>query len=237
MQLQNINQNINFGNNRLKYHRLEHIMRNGNNQFPHISPYRVCMRHQHKNLPQHFFEWMDKIGAVVDENRQKVSSYNYVNVIKNELENVKESKLGNCGENSAITLAALIANGVKNFKVGLLLFDIITKEKGKEKILAKRTYNTTHEMVVLNSTKEEYLDNKNKNAIILDSWMGFCGGVQKAADKFHETFMDGTRKYLDSDGFEHTYQPRILLYDLKINTTDELSKDFAENYPELVINK
>ncbi len=240
MQIQNINTNTNtnFKNNRLRYQKLESIMRIGNNSFPRISPYRVHMQHGNNSYPQRFFNWMERIGSTVDENRQKISSNDYIKVIKNDLENVRSSKLGDCGESCAITLASLIANGIRNFKIGLLLFDIDIRETGKKDVIARRSYNTTHEMVVVNSDSDLLnKDSDTKNVVIMDSWVGFCSGFQKAVDKFHETFMNGTRKYQDSRGYEYTYTPRIQLFDLNINATDELSKDFAENYPELVKNK
>ena len=237
MKVQNSNQN--FKGTNLKYQKFDHIIRNVNTQYPRISPYRVNMRFGNRFLPQQTRGWLDRVGDIVDVNRQKVSHNDYVQVIKNDVQNVKVSKLGDCGESSAITLASLIANGIKNFKIGLLLFDIEIKEKGKKGILSKRTYNTTHEFVVL-QPKEKSKTSKDsekigKDSIILDAWLGFCGNIQKASDIFYQAFMNGSRKIEDPKGYTYLYKPRILLHDLHINVTEKLTKEFAEKYPELVV--
>ncbi len=229
---------INFEGTRLKYQKLDHIIRNTNNKYPRISPYRIATRFSKTNLSLKHLEWLKYIEDKVDSNREKVGRCNFIDVIKNDLENVKKSKLGDCGESTAITLASLIANGYENFKVGLLLFDIEIRNKKNKEVIAKRFYNTTHECVIINaSTPNISHDNKkqNKDAIILDSWIGFCGNIQQAFDKFHETFMGGTRKALDSRGYEYSYKPQIELLDLKIETNKNLTNDFSKQYPELVI--
>ena len=238
MQIQN--SNINFQGTKLKYQKLEHIVRNTNNQFPRISPYRVNMRFGKKLVSQRFFEWIGRLGETVDLNRQKTSRKDYIRVIKNDIENVKDSKLGDCGESTALTLASLIANKIDNFKVGLLVFDIDIRKKDKKENCVTRSFNTTHEFVVLNADKKEIThkngDKPNKNIVIMDAWMGYCGNVQKAFEKFIEVFMNGNKKLTDDNGYEYTYKPRIMLLDLGIKLTDKLSKEFAKNYPELVID-
>ena len=156
--------------------------------------------------------------------------------IKNDIENVKKTKLGDCGESCSLTLASLIANGIKNFKIGLLTFNIDIKKTGQSEIYQQKNYNTTHEMVVLNSN-EDYIDNKSpkSDVIILDAWLNFCGNIQKANDIFYETFLSGFRKYKTPEGYECIYRPKIKLYSLNIEQTDELTKSFAEKYPELII--
>ena len=233
MKIQN---NTTFQGTKLKHQKLDHIVRNVNNEYPRISPYKIRMLYGNKPLSQNFFSWLGRIENIVDDNRNKVHSQDYTRIIENDLYNVKTSKLGDCGESSAITIASLIANGIKNFKVGLLLFDVEIRKKGKKEIIAQRAYNTTHEMIVLN-TDEMSLSSKTKSneIVVMDTWLGFCGNLQKAIDKFYEVFMHGTRNYTDSNDFEHQYHPRIELFDLKIDTTKDLSEAFAKKYPELVI--
>ena len=76
---------VNFQGNRLKYQKFDHIVRNVNNQYPRISPYRVNMRFGNKFLPERLANWIIRSGEIVDENRRKISGRNYVDIIKNDI--------------------------------------------------------------------------------------------------------------------------------------------------------
>ena len=94
-------------------------------------------------------------------------------------------------------------------------------------------------MVVLNldeDAKSENTKTYGKNVIILDPWICYCGNLQKAFERFYEVFMNGTRKIENSNGYECKYRPRLEFYDPKIETTDNIIKDFRDNYPELIID-
>ena len=192
-------------------------------------------------MTEKMFEWLNYIGNTVDTNRQNSSHRDFIQMIHNDVTNVRKYKLGDCGESTALTIASLITNGYNNFKVGQLVFDINIRKQGKKEILAKRIYNTTHECVVLNANNTtieiKQSDNqKNKDAIILDAWAGFCGNTQVAFDKFRMLFMNGNKKISDDNGYEYTYSPRIQLLDLRIKNNKELTQKFAKEYPELIIN-
>ena len=192
------NTSTNFQGLRLKYQKFDHIIRNSNIQYSRISPYRIHMKLGQKYISPKIHDWLREKEDIVDENRLKTSSQDFISIIKNDLENVRNHKLGDCGESSAIVIASLIANAIKNFKIGHLLFDISIYKKQTGEKIAERTVNTTHEFVALNVNDNYQSKNPKsygKNAIILDSWAGFCGNVQKAFQEFYSVYSYFYLKY------------------------------------------
>lgn len=218
--------------------KMDKLMRQANNEYPRISPYRVNMRAGQMNLTQRFIDWINKIGQVVDQERDKTSYLPFWEIIKQSTKATKQNRLGDCAESSSIMMSSLLANGYKDGKIARLLFEAEARDLATNKVVGRKMLDTTHEFVVRNLDSEYTPNNPKtygKNLIVIDAWEGFCSNFQEAVKKYYDSFLGGMREWINSDAnLKITYKPRFHICDFSQATEDEV-KIFQKEFPELII--
>lgn len=218
--------------------KMDKLMRQANNEYPRISPYRVNMRAEKKHLPQHFIDWINRIGQIVDEERARTDVLPFWDIIKQSTKATKQNRLGDCAESSSIIMSSLLANGYKDGKIARLLFEAEAKDLTTDKVVGRKLIDTTHEFVVRNldsSYDVEQPKTYGKNLIVIDAWEGFCNNFQEAVKKYYDSFLGGMREWINEEAnLKITYKPRFHFCDFAQATEDEV-KIFKTEFPELIL--
>lgn len=102
-------------------------------------------------------------------------------------------KIGNCEECAVASLAALAANGIYDAKrVNLYLeTKYINKQTGETEYRALN--NLDHSFVVTSMGKKS---DKEKDLVVVDTWLGFADSVSGAKARFKQIYDDGTMRDL-----------------------------------------
>lgn len=102
------------------------------------------------------------------------------------LERIKKSKIGNCSEAAAATMAVLAANGYYDSKrVGLRVQGKLIDKKTQKVLSKSGQYSLDHAFVVSSMNKENPTE---KDYVVLDSWMGFADSISGAKAKYQRLF-------------------------------------------------
>lgn len=219
---------------------MDNIMRQANNAYPRISPYRVSTQFQRKNFTPHYIQWLDKIGRIVDLERMKSQWESFFNIILSSTKALKTNRLGDCGESSALMMSALLANGYKDGKIARLFFEAEARDLVTEEVVGKKLIDTTHELVVKNVSPEADSSNPKtygKNMIIIDGWDGFCSNMQEGFNRYYEMFLSGMRKWINKEAnVEITYKPQLHFLNFDKISDKEIER-FKIEFPELIRKK
>ena len=214
----------------------ERIMRNANAHYPRISPYRIQMLND--NLPEKHEAWLDRVAEKLDMHRLSARFKTLKDVIKSYVFNLKRERIGNCGESAALSVAALLANGHNDYRIGRLLIEATARSLETEQKLDCMVFDTTHEFVILNLAENANPANPKtygKNVIIMDAWNGFCANLNESFKNFFDIFMNGTYKYTDNaHNAEISYKPLFKIIDLGVND-EQAIQEFKMTFPELII--
>lgn len=225
----------------LEIRNIDKIMRRANSAYPRVSPYRAHMTTTGKQISERHRNWIQRAGEAVDSRRSMVFGYDLERIIANDLEGLRRNKLGDCGESSTLMMAALTANGIKDFELAHLHFDAEIYNNETKKLLATHSYNTTHEFLVKNLDPKA--DTKNpksygKDLVVIDAWAGFCTNLQEAFNKYFDMFMFGIRETENKrDNVTIKYSPRFTFLTGLTDSSKLNSDNFEKRYPELVVKK
>ena len=218
---------------------MDKLMRNANNAYPRISPFRIftCFESTKKNDPKYTM-WLYDKSDIIDGERRRMNGYSLLNMFAQYTRFVRYSRLGNCGESSAIMMSSLIANGYKDSQIARLVFEASTKDLKTNKITEQKIIDTTHEFVVRNLAENADPSNPKtygKNLIIIDAWDGFCGNLQEGFKRFYDTFMDGIRVLVNKEkNIEITFRPKLYFCPKEPVESADVAI-FRSNFPELVM--
>ena len=97
------------------------------------------------------------------------------------LDRIKRTKIGNCHEASIATIATLAANGIDDSRRMSLEQRTEYVDKNTNKVVFSKNYDLDHTIVVSAMGKE---NPKERDLIVLDSWMGFADSISAAKDKY-----------------------------------------------------
>jgi len=221
---------------------MDRLMRKANIAFPRLSPYKAEMRLNSDKKKNLFGLCVQKLGAIVDENREKCLPFPWSTlqkILTNDLTNVKEYRLGDCGESSSIMLSSLLANGYKDGEVVRLLFKADARDITTGEYIGSRIFDTTHELIVRNLSKNADVENPKtygKNLIVMDAWAGFCANMQEAFAKYYEIFKDGMRSQAVPNHNAIVKYTPIFQKIMGGEMIRELDTDeFKREFPELIV--
>ncbi|MCQ2755040.1 MAG: hypothetical protein MJ231_08375 [bacterium] len=218
---------------------MDKLVRNSNLKFPRISPYKASMRLNTPQKQEMFSQYVQRIGDVVDKQRQEVCSFDVLDIIKSDIKGLKKNHYGDCGESSSLTMGALLANGYKDGKIMQLMFDAEVRDMTTHELLDKRVLDTTHQFVVRHYNEAADFSNPKtygKNLIVMDAWGGFCANMQEAFKKYYELFMNGMRKYQQPEhNIEIIYKPRFAATNAERLITPEDIENIRKLFPELIV--
>lgn len=126
------------------------------------------------------------------EYEDKDAEYSFIKSFRKEtpfvrtLKRIKNSKIGNCDEASAATMAALAANGYYDSKrMGLRLEAQLINKATKEIVHTSPSYSLDHAFVVSSMNIE---NPQEKDFVVLDSWMGFADSISGARARYQRLF-------------------------------------------------
>lgn len=158
------------------------------------------------------------------------------------LDTLKDSsigKIGNCGENSKIALAGLIANGFYNSSMASLYYRVsmIDKKTGEE-IISQET-DMDHSLAITDMNKGGEKD------IVVDPWLGFAGHKTKAFDIFNALFLGKVTDQAEKDCL-NAFKRNMEYRNIKYNEDDYYMKKgfvfmphttYDTNYEKEIANK
>ncbi len=219
---------------------MDNIMRQANNAYPRISPYRVDSRLQTRKPDKHYIDWVNRLGRIVDTERIRSQWNSFLNILLSSTKALKRNKLGDCAESSALMMSALLANGYKDGRIARLFFEAEARDLTTNEVVGTKLIDTTHELVVKNASPEADSSNPKtygKNMIIIDAWDGFCSNMQEGFNRYYELFLGGMRNWINKDAnVEITYKPQLRFLDFdKISDSDV--ERFKIEFPELIRKK
>ena len=127
--------------------------------------------------------------------------------------NPKISRLGNCGENSKLALAALLANGYYNSSIVSLCYKASMMDKKTERPVASKEIDIDHAFVVTDMNTE------GKKTIVVDPWLGFADDKKRALDIFNGYFKGEETKEAEKNCVE-VFKRKMDLNGVKYNPKD-----------------
>ena len=136
-------------------------------------------------------------GRIVDDESSKSLYFSEPLYIR-PLDRIKRTKLGNCYEASVATLAALTANDINDAKRVSLEQKTEYVNKKTNKVVFSKNYDLDHTVVVSAMGKE---NPKEKDLIVLDSWMGFADSISGAKDRYSRFIDENKNKSDFNDSF------------------------------------
>jgi hypothetical protein len=166
-----------------------HVVRS---QLPHYSPTRMSGTFNHlvqsltdKNLSAEQFSkrlelvpyaycsknnCIDKIKKI----RKKYNriAFNDLHRANNVIDQLTETKMGNCGENASVSAIVLKMNGINAVQAKLLL----------------NNSSIDHEVCVFNRDNSKFNGRVNKNTIVVDSWLGIADFANNMFLKYKNLF-------------------------------------------------
>lgn len=192
--------NFNAKNKEIK--KADDIQRKAAANFPMFSPSYLqefyCLNGKGQNTPRQVrtiqiaqrIVYKINAGRIVDDESSKQSYFTEPLFIR-PLDRIKRTKLGNCHEASIATIATLAANGINDAKRVSLEQKTEYVNKKTNKVVFAKNYDLDHTVVVSAMGKE---NPKQKDMIVLDSWMGFADSISGAKDKYARFIDEKTHK-------------------------------------------
>ncbi len=187
--------NTPFGARNKRIRKADDIQRNAKLVFPIVSTtyhdvfYISCSNKNSKN-----YKRASKISNDINKKLEKKRKNNDIKkcfaIIKKsffkkaqhplmvELDSLKKTKLGNCGENAFLAYATLLANGYFNSDL-VELFYSVKLEDPATKGGVKVNRDLDHSFVITDMNSKD-----EKQEIIVDPWLGFAGSKTDAAERF-----------------------------------------------------
>ena len=229
---------ISFKGKSIEVKEMEKLVRLANREYPRISPWRVEGQVNKKGLGYRFKSWVRRIGGIVDEQRSETQYRPFYTMIAEDTKAIKQNRLGDCGESSELMMSTLLANGIKDGKIGRLFFKADAIDMYDGEVVATKMLDTTHEFVVRHyNPSADTLNPKTygKDLIVLDAWSGFCGNMQEAFKHYYDTFMNGMREFINKEhGVKITYKPCFRVENIP-DASDKVAESFKAEFPNLVL--
>ena len=238
------------------------IQRTARNNFPMFSPSYLqefyCLNGEGQNTPKQVrtIQIAQRIVYKINASREDDRAYKrntsrfeppYVKT----LDRLKRNKIGNCHEASISTIATLAANGINDSKRVNLEQQIEYIDPKTKKVVFSKNYDIDHTLILSAMGKE---NPKEKDLVVLDSWMGFADSisgakaryarfldVNKNREDFNNSFslfrvehFEKTGEFLDKNNLELRH--KIVFVDEETPTKDEISflgEYTRDVYPDL----
>lgn len=220
---------------------MDKLIRQANQNYPRISPYRAADRAAELPVKQRHWNCINEAGAIVDAERTRTGLFPFFDLVLNSCKTMRKTKLGDCAESSALTLSALLANGHTDGRIARLGFDAVATDLTTGEVIGRKFLDTTHEFVVRHLSKKANPakpETYGKNLIIMDAWTGFCGNTQEAFKHYFDTFWHGIREFVQPEhNVKITYKPKFQFINLGSDADNNIIELFRKNFPELIIRK
>ena len=222
-----------FTSRNIEIRKADKIMRQAMNHYPMVSTSRAkfydVVKKDDRNLSK-CFNLFNKLFNL-RMTRMPLPQFQRIERI---IGDTKRNRNGNCLEQAYIALAAFLANGYKDLKIGTLNLKTTTRtplnfSNEKNKLL-------DHLVLIVNSGKDAELQNLktyNPKTIIVDPWRGFVDYLPNAIKKYEELFIQGKRDTL-KDGKKIKQRINFNQYDT-IESVEILSQMSEKKYPEFVV--
>lgn len=206
----------------------DEIMRRTNRCFPRISDTKIVDElsalFEIEKLPKHYLDYVERkiranyiLRAFRPDWIEEPSGF-----VQKVIEDVREYKIGDCGESSTLGKVALALNGIKSVKAGLCVY-----KKGK---IVKHL---NHGLNVANLGEKATLYDVNtfgKHSYVADFWNEFVDYTPNAFERFREKFEKHLR--IGKDGVPKSIGI-CLSSDFEIN--EKTLDTIQASYPELKI--
>ncbi|MBQ8887464.1 MAG: hypothetical protein IJY61_07180 [Candidatus Gastranaerophilales bacterium] len=198
-----------FSAKKKEIRKADDIQRKATANFPMFSPSYLqefyCLNGKGQNTPKQVrtiqiaqrIVYKINAGRIVDDESSKKSYFVEPPFIR-PLERIKKTKIGNCHEASIVTMATLAANGINDAKRVSLEQKTEYVHKKTNKVIFAKNYDLDHTIVISAMGKE---NPKEKDMIVLDSWMGFADSISGAKDKYARFIDENKNKSDFNDSF------------------------------------
>ena len=212
----------NFNARKPEIKKADDIQRRARKEFPtlsstYINMFYCCAKKPNKDLYKQYKA--EKYGTIVNEkitdSREKADRNERIFGLRipysNVLNYIKRDKAGNCAECSASVIAALAANGIYDSQMTNIGLSIEFINKNTKRSEYKATEPIDHSLVItaLNKPKP-----KEKDFIVIDSWMCFADSISGAKNRYKNVFTD---KFMDPEIKYHRSLFRINQYEKSMN--------------------
>ncbi len=222
--------NIYFGAKNKKTREADDIARLAKRTFPILSSTHIRMYNSGNNTSAYKGILINKLAGQISKSRE-VSSYTQIQYpYSNKLTAINNFKVGNCYEMAISVIAGLVSNGLYNSKQGSLSVnsEVINKRTGK--VEYEITDRIDHSAAITTIDGTNSFD--EKNILIIDPWIGFCGNIAKAREEYKKVFDEECKKN-EAKARAAFALKQSIKYDKIINVDDyDVRSKFFFNYYE-----
>ena len=183
----------NFTSRNAYIRRADDIVRKVRNEFPMFSPTSAwdnwnALKKTHHPRFSKAKNAVERYTDVINDYRKNTTLSKDTPCFIDIFEQVQQTKAGNCGESSILTLGTLFANGYYGIKITPAVEIQVINKKGQDVFTCQKFCD--HNFVVAK------MDSRNpkskKDIVILDTWLGKTMSRQDALKQFKDDYLSDT---------------------------------------------